>query len=186
MRVVASLLMATAALGFAQSAAAQGPPVLGYQVVLKTPDGGSSKGELLAVSRDSVWLLRDNALSAFPLVGIQQVDVQQSSFGSGKVWLWSLAAGALSGAALTAACSSVEGDCGYVFPIVLLSWTFIGGVATLSVEGSRYAEFHAPGGDQLRPYTRFPQGLPDGFSAKGSATENSAGASDRGNGPGRR
>ncbi len=173
--------MAMAALGAVDSAAAQGhqggPPILGYRVVLKADDGGRTKGELIAVSRDSLWLLRGDALTVFPLAVMTQVDIQESSFGAGKALLWSLVVGVISGAALTAACSSVNGDCGAVLPTVLLSWTFIGGIAALDVEPSRYTELTAPGADQLRPYSRFPQGLPQGFRSEGPATETSAGGS---------
>jgi len=168
MRIMAPILMMSAILlGGAASAAGQGhaggPPIFGYSVVLKTEDGGKAKGELIAVSPDSLWLLRDDALSVFPLAGTRQVDVRESSFGAGKALLWSLAAGLISGAVLTAACESIDGDCGYVLPGVLLSWTFFGGIAALAVEPSRYSEFPAPAADQLRPYARFPQGMPEAF-----------------------
>jgi len=168
MRIIASCSVAMAMMfGAVASATGQGhaggPPILGYHVVLKAEDGREAKGELIAVSSDSLWLLRHNALSVFPLAGTRQVDVRQSSFGAAKALLWSLAAGLISGAALTAACESVEGDCGAVLPAVLLSWTFFGGIAALAVEPSHYAEFPTPAADQLRPYARFPQGMPEAF-----------------------
>lgn len=169
------------ALGAVDSAAAQGhqsgPPILGYRVVLEADDGGRTTGELIAVSLDSLWLLRDDALTVFPLAGMKQVNIRESSFGAGKALLWSLVVGAVSGAALTAACSSVADDCGGVFLGVMLTWTFIGGIAALAVEPSRYTELPAPGADQLRPYSRFPQGVPQGFRSEGPATETSAGGS---------
>ena len=185
MRIIASMLMVMAALGAVQSAAAQGgPPIFGYDVVLKTNDGGRTKGELIAVNPDSLWLLRNDALTVFPLLDMRQVDIRQSSFGAGKALLWSLIVAGISGAGLTAACSSVSDECGSVLPAVLISWTFIGGIAALAVEPSRYTEFHAPRAVQLQPYSRFPQGLPEGFRSESSATETAAGRS--GDGPKRR
>ncbi|UCF20423.1 MAG: hypothetical protein JSU87_03175 [Gemmatimonadota bacterium] len=36
-------------------------------------------------------------------------------------------------------------------------------LAALSFEPSRYTELYMPAADQLRPYARFPQGMPEGF-----------------------
>lgn len=170
MRIMASCFVAIAILlGAVASAAGQGhaggPPILGYHVVLDAEHGGKIKGELIAVSPDSLWLLRDNALNVFPLADMRQVNVRQSSFGAGTALLWSLVVGAASGVALTAACESVACDCGGVLPAMLLSWTFFGGIAALAVEPSHYAEFRAPAADQLRPYARFPQGMPEAFGS---------------------
>ncbi|NIM47733.1 MAG: hypothetical protein GTN78_07025 [Gemmatimonadales bacterium] len=76
-----------------------------------------------------------------------------------------------------AACESAEGDCGVVFPAVLLSWRFIGGVAALTVEPSRYIEFPTALHFQLQPYARFPQGLPEGFRSEDPVTQATAGGS---------
>jgi hypothetical protein len=177
MRITILVWMAMAAFGAVDSAGAQGhqggPPILGYRVVLEADDGGRTSGELIAVSLDSLWLLHDDALTVFPLADMKQVNIRQSSFGAGKALLWSLIAGAISGVALTAACSSLDGDCGAVLPAVLISWAFIGGIAALAVEPARYTEFPAPRADVLRPYSRFPQGLPEGYRSEGSATETS-------------
>jgi hypothetical protein len=187
MRILASILMAMATLGAVRSAAAQGheggPPILGYHVVLKANDGDDAKGELIAVSPDSLWLLRKDALAIFPLADMKQVKIRESSFGGGDAAIWSLVVGTISGLGLMAACSSVQDtDCGLILPVVLLSWTFIGGIAVLAVEPQRYAEFPAPSAEQLRPYSRFPQGLPEGFRPGDSATDTtSAGRSGGGN-----
>jgi len=182
MRITISMWVAivamSAALSLAQPVLAQGhqggPPILGYRVVLERDDGERTTGELIAVSLDSLWLLRDDALTVFSIADIEQVNVRQSTFGAKNALLWSLVAGTLSGAALTAACSSIEGnDCSGLFPIVLLSWVLIGGIAAASVEPARYAEFPEPQADVLRPYSRFPQGLPEGYRSDGSATERS-------------
>jgi hypothetical protein len=162
------MLTATLALAAAESAAAQtregGPPILGYPVRLRTTDGGTAKGELIAVSPDSLFLLRNGSVAVLPIARLEQVDVRQSSFGPGKAMLWSLIAGAVSGALLTGACASVEGaDCGGVFPGVLITWSLIGGVAALSVGAAQYDQLRWPSADELRRYSRFPQGLPDEF-----------------------
>lgn len=177
--------MAIAALVAVESAAAQGheggPPILGYRVVLKADDGARANGELIAVTQDSLWLLRDDALTVFALARMKQVDIQESSFGPGKALLYSLAVGAISGALLTAACSSVEGaDCDGVLPGMVIGWTIIGGIGALAVGPSRYSELVAPGADQLRPYSRFPQGMPDGFTSEVPAIRTTGGGSEGG------
>jgi hypothetical protein len=171
MRITTLTLMTVVMLLAALSPAAGqghagGPPILGYHVVLRDDAGVWGTGELIAVSPDSLWLLDDDALSAFPLARMRRVDVRESSFSAGTALLWSLAAGLISGAALTAACESVSGDCGAVLPTVLLSWTFFGTIGGLAVQPSRYTELPAPAADQLRPYARFPQGMPDSFPSE--------------------
>jgi hypothetical protein len=66
----------------------------------------------------------------------------------------------ISGGALTAACSSVASDCGSVFTGTMLIWGITAALAVPSMEGSRYKRIRDPSPQDLRPYARFPQGLP--------------------------
>lgn len=77
---------------------------------------------------------------------------------------WSLVGGLVSGVALTAACGSVEGaECGAVLPGVILSWGLVGGLSAATLSGSSSQRLAPEEWERLRPFARFPQGLPEGF-----------------------
>lgn len=167
--------LAVAGPAFSQTSAKEPSPT-GYRVDVKSVRTArdvprASNGELLAASPDSVWLLGDRGLASIPFGEIEQVRIQRSSFGAGKVWGWSLLAGLGSGVALTLACSSVEGaSCGGILPGVLATWAIVGGLSSASVESSRHLRLDRPVAEQLRPYARFPQGLPQGYVAPADST----------------
>lgn len=150
-----------------------GPPPGGARVEVRTLQNAeaasrSARGELLAATPDSLWLQGDNGLASVAFREIDWVRVQRSSFGAVRALQWSLLAGLGSGLALTAACSSVEGaSCGGVLPSVLVAWGIVGGLSAASIESSRFRRFDRPSEHDLRPYARFPQGLPHRYEAPG-------------------
>lgn len=118
------------------------------------------KGELMAVSPDSLWLSSQGRLRAFPLQGVERVDVEMHKWGGKRVFIWSLVAGLGSGLALTGACTSVSGaSCGGVLPSVGLSWALIGGISGLFLQRSSTRTLPMTY-EAIRPYVRYPQGLP--------------------------
>lgn len=137
------------------------------RLAIVTPSGENPrpvmKGELIAVSPDSLWILADSGLASLPLAAADHVQIQRHNFGVGKGLVWTLIGGVATGGALTAACSSIEGNCGGIFIAVAAMWGIVGGLSSASLEASSKTTFAGPPWEGLRPYARFPQGLPDGL-----------------------
>lgn len=142
------------------AAPAQGlKPPLGSQVSVSVSGERSLSGELVAVDRDSIWLLQRESLASVPLWEVSQVRVDRGGMGATGALVWSLIAGVVSGVALQSACSSVREDCGSVLPATLGIWALIGVVSAGSLQSSRFTTL-PPEPDSLRARARFPQGLP--------------------------
>lgn len=136
--------------------------VMGRNAKIEVPSG-TLKGELLGVSGDSLWLIAQGATLGVPLREVSQLDVQVNKWGRSRVLTWNLVAGLGSALALTAACSSVEdvsGGCGSVFVGWTLTWGLIGGIAGAFLASKSHKEIY-PSSDALRPFVRYPQGVPD-------------------------
>ncbi|MBI3983442.1 MAG: hypothetical protein HY337_11065 [Gemmatimonadetes bacterium] len=144
--------------GYAQQASS----VLGRKLDLGLRGSQSVSGELLAVERDSLWLLLPpDRVRVVPLGDVVSVQARHRGLTAGGVLGWTVVGGLISGALLTAACSSVDdADCGQVFPAVFLSWGLVGGLSAAVMSGGRPRSIHIAAGS-LAPYARFPQGLPD-------------------------
>ena len=139
--------------------------VFGWPVTV-TPVGetptATVAGELIAVSAESLWVLPEPGLAGLPWSHVRQVTVRRHSMGGGTALGWALGGAVVTGALLTAACSSVEDtECGGIFAGVALSWLIVGGLSAASLQSSSKITFKSPSWDSLRVYARFPQGLPD-------------------------
>lgn len=142
------------------------PSPYGRQVtVLPAPRAADHRvsGELIAVSVDSLWVLAERTLVTVPLAQVDAVHVARHRFTPKTALVWTAVGGLLSATALTVACGQVADDCGYVFPGVLLSWGMVGGLSAVTVSRSANLRFDRTEWDRLRPYARFPQGIPEGF-----------------------
>ena len=144
----------------AAAAQSQTRSALGGRNVIVQLRVGTMRGELIAVTTDSIWVLQNGQLEATPTRQIRQVKVDREVLGTGMNWTWSLAAGAGSGLALTLACSTVSSGCGGVFLVTVAIWTAFGGISAHSMAASRYETIR--NWQHLAPYARFPQGLPEG------------------------
>ena len=161
--IVLALMLSALASGAAR---AQRPSsVLGRRLDLTLVGSQRLSGELLAVERDSLWLLLSgDHMRAVPLGNIMRAQVPARGLTAGGVLVWTLVGGLVSGGLLTAACNSVDGSgCEAVFPAVFLSWGVVGGLSAAAMSGSRAGPVRIEAGS-LRPYARFPQGLPDRFA----------------------
>lgn len=138
-------------------------PPLGSQVRVSASGDRSLSGELLAVDRDSIWLLQKQGLASVSLYEVSEVQVDRGGMGAKGALLWSLTFGLISGVALQTACSSVGGDCGRVLPTTLLLWGVVGGISAASLQSTRHTTVPAEPAS-LRPWARFPQGLPAGLA----------------------
>ncbi len=137
--------------------------VFGRKAQIQLPTG-KLEGELLSVSTDSLWILSRGTILGMPLGDVRGVDVQMHKWGKGRMLKWNLLAGLGSAVALTVACGSVDdvgGGCGTFALSWVLSWGLVGGISGAALAASSHREVH-PSRDALRPYVRFPQGLPNG------------------------
>ena len=134
--------------------------------LIRFDHGGISgvQGELLAVDDRSMWLLANGQARSISLDEVGQIQVRQHGFGAKKVWTWIGIGAAVTGFGMAAACSSIDdlSGCGGVFPAMALSWGIVGGLFSVDVIRGSWAEVSPVRSDLLR-YSRFPQGLPEGY-----------------------
>ena len=142
-------------------------PVLGRPVEIQTLSAGKDnkvKGELLALGSEQLWILEAARAREVPLSEIGQVRVRLHGLDGKRTLTWAAVGAVVSGAALTAACSSVEDtSCGGVFFASVIPWALVGGLSARSLEASSRVLIRAPDLSALRPYARYPQGLPEGL-----------------------
>jgi hypothetical protein len=124
----------------------------------------SVKGELLAVGPEHVWVLARDGVRGVPFAEIEQVRVRLHGLGGGKSWAWTALGAVATGAALAVACASADNDsCGKVFGVTVGAWAALGAPSAKSLEKSSRLLVGGPDFTSLRPYARFPQGLPEGL-----------------------
>jgi hypothetical protein len=140
--------------------------VTGRAIVLRMARGTPQdiRGELLAVQRDSVWVLagRPERVVAVRLGDVWEATVRRHGLTAAKGILWGLGVGAASGVGLAVACSQVSDGCGGVAVGSALSGGAVGGVAALSFYFSSRWRFQPVTEVKLEPFARFPQGPPPG------------------------
>jgi hypothetical protein len=146
------------------------PPasVLGRPVEVKPAKdvlGAPVKGELLAVSPEKIWVMGPDRASTLPLRQIEEVRVPGHGLNARRAGWWVALGALVSGTVLALACSSVEGNdsCGRVFIPVLVTWGALGVPSAKALADSSQLRVKPRDWDKLRPYARFPQGLPDGL-----------------------
>lgn len=147
------------------------PPITpyGHPVSVRGIDGTRERGELLASTRDSVWIASRARLLAFEAAGIHEVRLRRHEFGFQQTLKWMLVAGLATGTALMVSCNnyyaseggSSGGDC--MVPLVAMPLSF--GVAGLLFgalnERSMTYRIRPNELHRLPPFSRYPQGLPD-------------------------
>jgi hypothetical protein len=161
----------SAALAIAQWACAVStlkPSVYGRVVTVKTVDPSTvapAKGELIAVGPERIVVL-DEGVREVPLAAVEKVEVKRHGFGFKQGMIWTVVGAAVTGAALTLACSRESTGCGRVFATTTLIWGVVGGLSAASLESSSKQTFRSPQWGDLRPFARFPQGLPGDLDLK--------------------
>jgi hypothetical protein len=119
-------------------------------------------GELLAVSAESLWVALRHENVSVPFDQVERVYVRRSNLGAGQALGYSVMMGLVTGGALAAACGQVDdAACGAVLPVAVLSWLAWGALSGMSLEAGAFTGVPAAEWEQLRPYARFPQGLPE-------------------------
>ncbi len=163
MRVVTMILALLALCHNPAVAQMDSTKILGSTVRLQPFAGRKvpvQEGELIATSRDSLWLLLPGRLESVPRGAVLRVRVNRKKMGAGLAWAWAGIGAVVTGAALTAACSTVTDSCGAVFLTTAALWALVGAAAAPSIAGARWENIDA--WRDLLPHTRFPQGLPPG------------------------
>ena len=147
--------------------AARTSDVLGRSVTLVAREGEAPKvkGELLAVDQGRIWVRTKEGVRDFDPAALREVRVRRHNMTGGWAVRWGLVGGLASGVALTAACSSVEGNdpggCARVGIVSAGLWTLVGFLAAPSLDASSQLSLD-PQSDRLKPYARLPAGLPEG------------------------
>ena len=151
--------------------------VHGRQVTaLEAGDGASRRppreGELIAAEPGRIWVLGKEQVFEVPLSSVEEVRVRRHGFTPGKALLWAAIGAVVTGGLLAGACSSVDGaqNCGNVFAVVGGIWLGVGGLAAASMGGSSSIAVPRPSVEDLSPYARFPQGVPEGFDPRSLRT----------------
>jgi hypothetical protein len=160
--------LACATLGalVAGGCAARTSDVLGRSVTLvaREGEGPKVKGERLPSTRGGSGRTKE-VVRDFDPAALRVVRVRRNNLTGGWALRWGLVGGLVSGFALTAACSSVEGnDAGGCARVGIASaglWTLVGFLAAPSLDASSQLSLD-PESDRLKPYARLPAGLPEG------------------------
>jgi hypothetical protein len=140
-------------------------PIAGREVTVVS-EGRTTKGELLVVDKDALWLRAKDGVHELPLRDVRDVRVKRHGFGARQALIWTGVGAAASGIGLSAACSSVEGanNCGTVGAVTAGVWLLVGALAAPAFESSSRIDLPSPSAEALRPWARLPQGMPPGVS----------------------
>lgn len=140
--------------------------VTGRAIMLRMARGAPQdiRGELLAVRRDSLWVLagRPGRIVAVRLRDVSEATVRRHGWTAATSFFLGLGVGAASGVGLAVACSQVSDGCGAVIAASTLLGGAVGGIAALSYQYSSRWRFRPVTEVKLAPFARFPQGPPPG------------------------
>lgn len=145
-------------------------PVTGRSLEVTLANGQRVRGELIEVTAGSLLLSGMSGFATVELDEVSQIRARRHNMTGKRVLTW-VGIGALAtGAGMTLACGSLDEEdgstnCGGVFPAIVLAWGVIGGLTGLAITSSGWQDLPV-GQERLTPYARFPQGAPDGFSAR--------------------
>jgi hypothetical protein len=120
-------------------------------------ESGSSRqevaGELLAVEPDTVYVLAGESVVAFPCEAILKARVAWFESGAGILTAWTFLG------------SLASFSNGYIGGLTLPLWIISGSIATGAQSRAPLVDYRLDQGrpSVLRPYARFPQGLPEGI-----------------------
>jgi len=138
----------------------------GAEIRILMERGERIQGELLAVEGGRLWYLAsDESLRSASAPEISRVEIQRHDLGPRRIFRWTALTGGVTSLGMAGACASVSdgGSCAGFTVVWALAWAGIGGLAWAAARPTRRLEGHAL--EELRPWARFPQGLPEGFPA---------------------
>ena len=161
----ASLLVPVALLTTIGCQPTRRPPQLGITTAVMMTDRVVHRGELLAVHRDSLVLAVGDSLRWLPLDRILRASIDRRVLGVGPSMRGMMMVGVGTGLALTIACMSADSDgcAASILPMTVGAGLLVGFLGGAETERFRYATFEPPTAGQLRPWARYPQGMPAGL-----------------------
>ena len=128
-------------------------------------DGAETRGELLAVTADTLWWQGEGPAgqrTASSLTEITRLEVRMHDWDAGRIFRWSAIGAGVTSLAMTAACASIDEDtdCWPVPLVTVGAWGLVGLIFGGIVAGTSGRDV-LPIPDEVRAYVRFPQGLPE-------------------------
>ena len=123
----------------------------GSWVEVRRIGGDTIGGELIAASRDTLWIFHGPRL-----ISVGHQDVQ-----SGRVIGWNAGASEVLGITVLGTLSTISN--GFFLVLTAPIWMITGGVAGLAQAKKPVLRFVVEDWTRLAPWARFPQGLPKGF-----------------------
>ncbi len=152
------------------------PTVFGRDIEVQRRDvKGPTRGELVSVGTDELLVAGTGQVEAIPLRSIERVRLQRHEMNGKASGTWAALGAAVTGGALTVACMMAKADgCGKVFLVVGGTWLVIGGPSAASLGASSRLEFRQADWDRLKPFARFPQGIPAGLDVTTLSTRPAA------------
>lgn len=109
-------------------------------------------GELIAASRDSLWIFHGSRL----------VSVSHQSVQSGRVIGWNAGASEVLGWTVLGTLSTISN--GFFLVGTAPLWMIVGGISGQTQAAKPVQQFTVEDWTRLAPWARFPQGIPKGFS----------------------
>lgn len=133
----------------------------GAPVALNFVSGPTQRGELLAVSVDSLWIRDDSLIGAVALPALVRVTIDRQRYGAKHGLLRGASFGFVSGIALYVACRTAEeaSDCGGIVLVSTILGSLVGVLAVPSLDNLRFLVV-PPTVETLAPWARYPQGMP--------------------------
>jgi hypothetical protein len=174
MRRIASVLAAMSL--FATGCVIPGPQISPYgrQATTRFAGGGEViRGELLAATSDTVWFLENGVISRYPTRDLSDIAVRRHPFTAQRAFTAMMIGGGVTAVAMMVACGRYnampnEGntECGPVLPVTLLLYALPGLLFATGQHYNSQIRMAPSEVDRLRPYARFPQGIPDSVRAR--------------------
>lgn len=154
----------------ASGCAVRGLPISPYGRAVSMKAGTEAiRGELVAISADTIWVQQGDSLRPVVLAPSQRVDVQRHSFGLRRTVRWLGLTGLATAASLMIACNSYEssseggGDNSACIAVLPATSLFFGVAGLIFGAGNQWSSVHrlaAADTARLRSFSRYPQGLP--------------------------
>lgn len=159
--ICAALLAASPGASRAQTSSPSSP--FGTEVRVRI-NAEETRGELLAVSTDSLWIQTKSRMVALPRLGLAKVEYRKHMFGARRTLGIGLAISGVTTLGIVAACNSPEAESGSGCGNVGAGWFAVTSALSLLssaiAHGVDWKTLPPEQWDQLMAHARFPQGLP--------------------------
>ncbi len=159
--ICAALLAASPVASRAQTSSPSSP--FGTEVRVRI-NAEETRGELLAVSTDSLWIQTKSRMVALPRLGLSTVEYRRHKFGARRTLGIGLAISGVTTLGIVAACNSPDVEPGSGCGTVGVGWLAVTSALSLLssaiARGGDWKTVPPEQWDQLVAHARFPLGLP--------------------------